>query len=51
MKFAGYNNIDTFFSSYTPELSIVNSIVSYWNKKRRTVYLEGFRGLLLYYYP
>ncbi|KAL2054829.1 hypothetical protein ABVK25_005133 [Lepraria finkii] len=51
IKFAGYNNPDTFFGSHAPELSTVNSIVSYWNKKRRTVYLEGFRGLSLYYYP
>ena len=42
MKFAGYNNTDTFFGSYASKLSTGDSIASYWNKKRRTVYLEGF---------
>ena len=50
MKFAGHNNADTFFGSYAPELSTVDGIASYWDKKRRTVYLEGFRGLSLHYY-
>ena len=45
MKFAGHNNADTFFGSYAPELSTVDGMASYWNKKRRTVHLEGFRGL------
>ena len=51
MKFAGHNNVDTFFGSYAPELSTVDGMASYWNKKRRTVHLEGFRGLSLHYYP
>jgi len=51
MKFAGHNNADTFFGSYAPELSTVDGMASYWNKKRRTVYLEGFRGLSLHHHP
>ena len=51
MKFVGHNNADTFFGSYAPELSMVDGMASYWNKKPRTVYLEGFRGLSLYYHP
>ena len=50
IKFAGYNNADIFFGLYVSELSTVDGMASYWNKKRRTVYLEEFRGLLLYYY-
>ena len=51
MKFAGHNNADTFFGSYMPQLSTVDGISSYWNRKRRTVHLEGFRGLSLHCYP
>ena len=51
MKFAGHNNADTFFGSYAPELSTVDGMASYWNKKRRTVHLEGFRGLSLHHHP
>lgn len=51
MKFAGHNNPDTFFGSYAPELSTVDGMASYWNKERRTVHLEGFRGLLLHHHP
>ena len=51
MKFAGHNNPDTFFGSYAPELSTVDGMASYWNKKRRTVHLEGFRGLSLHHHP
>jgi len=29
IKFAGYNNLDTFSSLYAPELSTINGIVSY----------------------
>ena len=50
IKFAGHNNADTFFDSYAPELSTVNGMASYWNKKRRTIHLEGFRGLSLHHY-
>ncbi len=51
MKFAGHNNADTFFGSYAPELSTVDGMASYWNKRRRTVHLEGFRGLSLHHHP
>lgn len=51
MKFAGHNNADTFFGSYMPQLSTVDGISSYWNRKRRTVHLEGFRGLSLHHHP
>lgn len=51
MKFVGHNNADTFFGSYAPELSTVDGMASYWNKKRRTVHLEGFRGLSLHHHP
>ena len=51
MKFGGYKNPNTFFGLYAPNLSIINGIASYWSKKPRIVYLEGFRGLLLYYSP
>lgn len=51
MKFAGHKNADTFFGSYMPQLSTVDGIGSYWNRKRRTVHLEGFRGLSLHYHP
>ena len=51
MKFAGHNNADTFLGSYMPQLSTVDGISSYWNRKRRTVHLEGFRGLSLHYHP
>ena len=51
MKFAGHNNGDTFFGSYMPQLSTVDGISSYWNRKRRTVHLEGFRGLSLHCHP
>lgn len=51
MKFAGHNNADTFFGSYACELSTVDGMASYWNKKRRTVHLEGFRGLSLHHHP
>lgn len=51
MKFAGHNNADTFFGSYAPELSTVDGMASYWNRKHRTVHLEGFRGLSLHYHP
>ena len=51
MKFAGHKNADTFFGSYMPQLSTVDGIASYWNLKRRTVHLEGFRGLSLHYHP
>ena len=51
MKFAGHNNADTFFDSYAPELSTVDGMASYWNKKRRTIHLEGFRGLSLHHHP
>ena len=51
MKFASYNNADTFFGSYAPELSTVDGMASYWNKKRRTVHLERFCGLSLHHYP
>ncbi|MCJ1278125.1 hypothetical protein MMC21_005940 [Puttea exsequens] len=51
MKFAGHNNADTFFGSYAPELSTVDGMASYWNKKRRTIHLEGFRGLSLHHHP
>ena len=34
-----------------PQLSTVNRISSYWNHKRCTVHLEGFRGLSLHYHP
>ena len=37
--------------SYTPELNTVDGMVSYWNKNRRTVHLEGFRGLSLHHHP
>jgi len=29
MKFAGYNNVDTFFNLYAPKLSTIDGIVSY----------------------
>lgn len=51
MKFAGHNNPDTFFGSYAPELSTVDGMASYWNKKRRTIHLEGFRGLSVHHHP
>ena len=51
MKFAGHNNGDTFFGSYMPQLSTVDGMSSYWNRKRRTVHLEGFRGLSLHCHP
>ncbi|KAL2037958.1 hypothetical protein N7G274_009177 [Stereocaulon virgatum] len=51
IKFAGHNNADTFFGLYAPELSTVDGMASYWNKKRRTVQLKGFRGLSLHHYP
>ena len=51
MKFAGHNNADTFFGSYMPQLSTVDGISSYWNRKRRTVHLEGFCGLSLHCHP
>ncbi|KAL2043541.1 hypothetical protein N7G274_003848 [Stereocaulon virgatum] len=51
MKFAGHNNADTFFGSYAPDLSTVDGMASYWNKKRRTVHLEGFHGLSLHHHP
>lgn len=51
MKFGGHNNADTFFGSYMPQLSTVDGISSYWNRKRRTVHLEGFRGLSLHCHP
>ena len=51
MKFAGHNNADTFFGSYMPQLSTVDGISSYWNRKRRTIHLEGFRGLSLHHHP
>ena len=51
MKFAGHNNADTFFDSYAPELSTVDAMASYWNKKRRIIHLEGFRGLSLHHHP
>ncbi|KAL2044983.1 hypothetical protein N7G274_002758 [Stereocaulon virgatum] len=50
MKFTGHNNADTFFGSYAPELSTVDGMASYWNKKRRTVHLESFRGLSLHHH-
>ena len=34
-----------------PQLSTVDGIGSYWNRKHRTVHLEGFRGLSLHYHP
>ena len=51
MKFGGHNDADTFFGSYMPQLSTVDGISSYWNRKRRTVHLEGFRGLSLHCHP
>ena len=51
IKFASHNNADTFFGSYAPELSTVDGMASYWNKKRRTVHLEEFCGLLLHHHP
>ena len=51
MKFAGHNNPDTFLGSYMPQISTVDGISSYWNRKRRTVHLEGFRGLSLHHHP
>ena len=51
MKFADHNNADIFFGSYAPELSTVDGMTSYWNKKRRTVHLKGFRGLSLHHHP
>ena len=51
MKFAGHNNADTFFGSYMPPLSTVDGISSYWNRKRRTVHLEGFRGISFHCHP
>ena len=50
MEFGGHNNPDTFFGSYAPEISTVNGMTSYWNKVRRTVHLEGFRGLSLHHH-
>ena len=50
IKFAGYNNVDTFFDLYASKLSTVDRIASYQNKKRRIIYLKGFRRLSLYYY-
>ncbi|KAJ4502326.1 hypothetical protein HRR76_005404 [Exophiala dermatitidis] len=51
MKFAGHENSDTFFGSYMPQISTVDGQASYWGKARRTVYLEGFRGLSLQHHP
>lgn len=51
MEFAGHNNADTFFGSYTPQLSTVDRMAGYWNKKRCTIHLEGFRGLSLHHHP
>lgn len=51
MKFAGHNNADTFFGSHAAELSTDDGIASYWNKKPRTIHLEGFRGLSLHLHP
>ncbi|KIW56900.1 hypothetical protein, variant [Exophiala xenobiotica] len=51
MKFAGHENSDTFFGSYMPQISTVDGQSSYWGKARRTVYLEGFRGLSLQHHP
>ncbi|KIW36986.1 uncharacterized protein PV06_10884 [Exophiala oligosperma] len=51
MKFAGHENSDTFFGSYMPQISTVDGQSSYWGKPRRTVYLEGFRGLSLQHHP
>lgn len=50
MKFVDHNNADIFFDSYASELSTVNEMISYWNKKRRIVHLEEFRELSLYYH-
>ena len=41
----------TFFGSYMPQLSTVDGISSYWNRKRRTVHVEGFCGLSLHCHP
>lgn len=51
MKFAGHENSDTFFGSYMPQISTVDGQSSYWGKARRTIYLEGFRGLSLQHHP
>ena len=51
MKFAGHENSDTFFGSYMPQIRTVDGQSSYWGKARRTVYLEGFRGLSLQHHP
>ena len=51
MKFAVHNNADTFFGSHAPALSTVDGMASYWIKKRRTIHLEGFRGLSLHHHP
>lgn len=51
MKFGGHKNPDTFFGSYAPNLSTVDGMGSFWNKKRRVVHLEGFRGLSLHHSP
>ena len=50
MKLAGYNNINTFFGLYIPQLNTINDILNYWNRKRRTIYFKKFCGLSLYYY-
>lgn len=50
MKFVDHNNADTFFGSYAPELSTVDEMTSYWNKKRRIVHLEEFRELSLHHH-
>ncbi|RHZ51665.1 uncharacterized protein CDV56_103977 [Aspergillus thermomutatus] len=51
MKFAGHGNSKTFFGSYMPPISTVDGQSSYWNRPRRTDFLEGFRGLSLTYHP
>ena len=51
MKFAGHTNPNTFSESYMPQMSTVDGQSSCWGRKRRTIYLNVFRGLSLHYHP
>src|SRR5947207_6974434 len=51
MKFAGHTNPNTFFESYMPQMSTIDGQSSYWGRERRTIHLQGFRGLSLHHHP
>ncbi len=50
MKFAEHKNADTFFDFYMSQISIIDDIKSYWNRKSRIIHFEEFRELSFHYH-